>query len=390
MYRILLNNRIKKGRLTIKFDNAPTERFGHEGQEVIWRVNSRKTLWKIVSHWEFQLGETYVDGEWSVEEGTLFDLLTLLRINFMLPSNPLGTCLGKVMQLLQQSRNGLSRARNNVATHYDLETELFRLMLDDEMNYSCAYYSDSLESLENAQVNKCEHIGKKLLPEAGQHLLDIGCGWGSLAIHLAETYNVKVTGLTLSEEQYRVAVDRVKSKQLDHLIDLRLEDYRNHHGSYDRVVSIGMFEHVGRSNFQTYFNAVNDLMAPDGVALIHTIGRTSYPRQTNSWIRKYIFPGGYLPSLSEVSRAIENTSLHTVDIEVLRGHYEMTLAAWRERFVLSRDKFVELAGEKYARVWEFYLTISEVAFRYTELSVFQFQLIKHKDVVPITRDYLYT
>tara|TARA_B100000315_G_scaffold132492_1_gene121951 strand:- start:13382 stop:14614 length:1233 start_codon:yes stop_codon:yes gene_type:complete len=386
---MILKSRIKQGRLVLKFKDGSIERYGSEGPEVTWVLQSPATMKRIFRNWELRFGEAYIDGEWEVEGGSLLDLMSLLRRNFTLPNLPWVARLSALALYVQQGRNSIGLSRSNVARHYDLDTHLFQLFLDKEMNYSCGYFETPDTSLEAAQRAKCELIAKKLALLSGQRVLDIGCGWGSLAMYLAERYRVHVTGLTLSEEQHSVAVAEVKSRGLDKLVDIRIEDYRKHQGSYDRVVSVGMFEHVGRKSFYDYFKAVDDFLNDDGVALIHSIGRTGFPRRANSWMRTYIFPGGYLPALSEITRAVEKTNLNTADIEVLRRHYELTLAAWRSKFMAARDEFVKCKGERFTRIWEFYLTIAEVAFRCTDICVFQMQFLKQDDTLPITRNYMY-
>lgn len=389
MYLKLLRKGISYGQMTLRLPAGEVHHFGDHGPHITWIMHDKNTIRKIARNWEFELGETYIAGEWDVEDGTLYDLISLLRYNFQILKLPLMfrqlASLGK----LAQGWNQLTASRRNVAHHYDLDRELFSLFLDRNQNYSCAYFKHEHASLDQAQLDKCHHIARKLLLEPGQAVLDIGCGWGSLAIFLAQNFDVSVTGLTLSKEQYEVACKRVSDLQLGSKVNFELVDYREHNGIYDRVVSIGMFEHVGQKNFSTYFDKVEACLNDRGLALIHTIARTGRPVKTNPWVEKYIFPGGYLPTLSEMSAAVENTALEMTDIEILSGHYEKTLAAWREKFLRHRDQIKARKDEKFCRMWEYYLTSSEAAFRYTRLTVFQMQLTKQRGVIPLTRDYMY-
>ncbi|MBQ15190.1 MAG: cyclopropane-fatty-acyl-phospholipid synthase family protein [Gammaproteobacteria bacterium] len=388
MYLKLLKKGITYGQMTLKLPGGKVHHFGDHGPHITWVIHNERTINKIAKNWEFELGETYIAGEWDVEDGSLYDLLSILRYNFQILKLPFlfkqFSTLGKIFQ----QWNHLTASRENVAHHYDLDRELFSHFLDKSQIYSCAYFNDD-DNLEQAQVEKCHHIARKLLLEPGQSVLDIGCGWGSLALFLAQHFDVNVTGLTLSKEQYEVACQRASDLQLIGKVNFKLEDYREHDSTYDRIVSIGMFEHVGKDNFSTYFDKVDSSLNEQGVALIHTIARTGQPRKTNPWIEKYIFPGGYLPSLSEMSASVEETRLEMTDIEILSGHYERTLAAWRKSFLEHRDKFAAIKDEKFCRVWEFYLTSSEATFRHTRLTVFQMQLAKQRGIVPLKRDYMY-
>ena len=342
---------------------------------------------RILRNPQLNLGETYLNGEWDVGEGTLHDLLTILRIN--LESNLTSRSRLSPLWTLLRSWNGLTASRRNVSRHYDLDEPLFRACLDTHMHYSCAYFTDPRLSLEEAQAAKCRHIAAKLNLKAGQKVLDIGSGWGSLAMHLAEHHGVRVTGLTLSAEQLRVARESAKQRGLEGRVAFRLEDYREHSGHYDRIVSVGMFEHVGKPNYAAFFNKVAANLADDGVALLHTIASKAPPEPVNPWIQRYIFPGGYIPSLSDIAPFVERAALTSADIEVLRLHYALTLKAWNERFQHHRQRFVDSKGERFCRMWEFYLVACQTAFEISDLVVLQWQLTKHNQAVPITRDYLY-
>jgi cyclopropane-fatty-acyl-phospholipid synthase len=282
----------------------------------------------------------------------------------------------------------LSRSRRNVAHHYDLSDELFDLFLDADRQYSCAYFTSPGDTIERAQLAKKRHISAKLLLEPGMRVLDIGSGWGGLAIYLAQTSEVDVTGITLSERQFEVATERAKSAGVADRVRFRLCDYREVNEQFDRVVSVGMFEHVGIRHYEEYFESCRSLLADSGVALVHTIGRAFGPAATSAWIRRYIFPGGYSPALSEVVPVVERCGLHLTDIEILRLHYAETLKAWRERFLAHRREAAALYDERFCRIWDFYLAASEAVFRYGDHVVFQLQFSRRRDAVPTTRDYI--
>src|SRR3990172_3404684 len=331
-----------------------------------------------------------MNGTLTVEGGTLYDLLDLAGRNIAgLDSHPLSalrTWFGKALRVVH-TYNPVPRARRNVAHHYDLSGEPYDLFLDADRQFSCAYFVGDNDSLEVAQDNKKLHIASKLLLEPGQRVLDIGSGWGGLALYLARLADVDVTGVTLSAEQQRVAERRAKEAGLSDRVRFHLRDYREVTGRYDRIVSVGMFEHVGIAHFGAYFRKVRELLTEDGVALLHSIGRMDPPGATDPWIRKYIFPGGYTPALSEVAAVVERSGLWIADIEILRLHYAKTLREWRRRFLANRDKACALYDERFCRMWEFYLTGCEIAFRHIGQMVFQMQLARHQDAVPLTRDY---
>lgn len=386
----LLEQNLRWGILNFYLPSGAHYRFGRTGPKVNWVIKNRQSLQRIVRDWEFELGETYMTGGWDVVDCELRDLLSVLRVNF---KNVTRHGWVQLLLRLSQQWNKVSRSYRNAAQHYDLDEEFFRLFLDQDMHYSCAYFQREDFSLEQAQQAKCELIARKLLLEPGQTVLDIGCGWGSLAMYLAEHHNVDVVGITLSRKQLEVARRRAQERGLAGRVRFELQDYREHRaasndGLYDRIASIGMFEHVGRPFYQQYFKTIRTLLKPDGIALIHTIGRNSPPGNTNPWIRKHIFPGGYIPALSEMSLGIESGGLMNNDLEILRLHYAKTLHEWAWRFSLHREQISDSMGEKFCRMWEFYLNICEVAFRFDDLVVFQAQLSRQQGVVPITRDYL--
>jgi len=385
MYLQLLEQGIRYGVLYIHLPGGQLHRFGTHGPEAHWHVKNEAVIGKIAKDWEWQLGETYMNGDWDVADCDLGDLLFILRANFSTPET--SKLLQPFFRLLQQW-NRISRSYKNVKRHYDFDEQFFRLFLDEDMHYSCAYFTSEEQSLEQAQQEKCRHIANKLLIGPGQKVLDVGCGWGSLACYLAQQADVEVVGITLSQEQLQVAKRRAEERAVNN-VSFHLQDYREHDGQYDRIVSVGMFEHVGRPYHLTYFQCLKNLLCDDGVAHVHTIGRSGPPRVTNPWIQQYIFPGGSIPALSEIAQATERTNLLLTDVEVLRLHYATTLNIWRRRFRNHRAQICASKGERFCRMWEFYLTICEVAFRCSDLVVFQLQLAKKHGVVPITRDYLH-
>jgi cyclopropane-fatty-acyl-phospholipid synthase len=287
-----------------------------------------------------------------------------------------------------QQFNPRPRSRNNVARHYDLDGRLYSLFLDADKQYSCAYFETPDATLDDAQLAKKRHLAAKLLIERSDRVLDIGSGWGGLGLYLAEMTGANVTGVTLSTEQLQVSNARAVEKNLARSAKFLLEDYRDIPGPFERIVSVGMFEHVGVDFYETYFRRCAELLTDDGVMVLHSIGRSDGPDVTNPWIAKYIFPGGYIPALSEVIPAIERAGLLVCDIEILRLHYAETLKAWRERFMARREEAVRLYDERFVRMWEFYLASSEMSFRKQNMMNFQIQITKRQGVVPMTRDYI--
>jgi cyclopropane-fatty-acyl-phospholipid synthase len=364
---------------------------GSSGASVAIRLHDPALHWKLLVRPRLYLPEAYVDGTLTIEDGSLYDLIDLFGANVeRLPEGLLERLLNGYLAPLRRlyQYNPVSRARQNVAHHYDLSDPLYELFLDQDLQYSCAYFSDSSDDLDTAQLNKKRHIAAKLLIRPGQRVLDIGSGWGGLALYLAGECGADVTGLTLSAEQHKAAVRRAAAAGLSDRVRFHLRDYREELGHYDRIVSVGMFEHVGINHYNAFFTKVKSLLAPDGVALLHSIGRMDGPGSTHPWIRKYIFPGGYFPALSEVVPAVERSKLWVTDIEILRLHYAETLKSWRYRFERNRDRLRTIYDERFCRMWEMYLVGSEVAFRRGGCMVFQMQLTKAIDSVPITRDYM--
>ncbi len=372
-------------------DGARHEVGSVSGSPIVIKLNDRKTVWDLIINPQLSLGEAYMDGRLTVEEGDIADLLCLLTRN-------LGTGFGgghlnllaQIRYLLRggMQRNGLPRSRRNVAHHYDLSADFYGLFLDRDQQYSCAFFENPSDTLEVAQLNKKRRIAAKLAMQRGMSVLDIGSGWGGLGLYLAEECGANVRGITLSTEQLSVARNRADKAGLSSKVDFALEDYRQTQGSFDRVVSVGMLEHVGVKHYNVYFQKIASLLSDNGVAMVHSIGRSDGPGVTNAWIDKYIFPGGYTPALSEILPAIERAGLIVTDIEVLRLHYAMTLSEWRKRFNFNREKAVKLYDERFCRMWEFYLAASEMAFRWQGNVVFQVQVARRVDALPLTRDYM--
>ncbi|MDZ7576349.1 MAG: cyclopropane-fatty-acyl-phospholipid synthase family protein [Pseudotabrizicola sp.] len=368
--------------------------FGNgEGSKVTLQIKDAATVRRLIFDPELAVGESYTNGALSIAGDDVQGLLGIVVGNFrqadVLPVPArIFAAMRHVRRRLDQS-NPETGARRNVAHHYDLTPAIYDLFLDADRQYSCAYFTDTTMSLDAAQAAKKAHIARKLLISPGMRVLDIGCGWGGLALTLARDHGAQVTGITLSQEQLAIARDRADAAGLADRVSFKLIDYRAMTGQFDRIVSVGMFEHVGAPNFATFFNVVRDRLTEDGVALIHTIGRTAPPNATNPWIAKYIFPGGYVPSLSEVAQAIQDSGLRIGDIECLRLHYAMTLRCWFDRFSAKVDTAAALKDQRFVRMWRYYLAASEQTFRHGPQDVFQFQLCRRPDAVPITRDYLY-
>jgi cyclopropane-fatty-acyl-phospholipid synthase len=361
------------------------------GPAVTIRLHDRALHRKLLLNPKLQFGEAYMEGTLTIEDGSLYDFIDVLCLNVDTFEKTRIGRVGEWLSLLTRrfdQHNPVRLARKNVAHHYDLSEKLYSLFLDEDRQYSCAYFTNNNESLEEAQQNKKRHIASKLLLEPGQRILDIGCGWGGLALYLARAADVEVVGLTLSEEQHKIAVQRAKDAGLDDKVTFKLLDYRLETEQFDRIVSVGMFEHVGGRHIKQYFSAIKRLLTDDGIALLHSIGRRNPPGTTNPWMRKFIFPGGYTPALSETLAAVEKQDLWVTDIEILRLHYADTLKEWNRRFQTNRDAVAEIYDERFCRMWEFYLQGSEISFRRLGQMVFQMQLSKQVDNVPTTRDYM--
>ncbi|NQW54713.1 MAG: class I SAM-dependent methyltransferase [Rhodospirillales bacterium] len=391
----ILARLVGEGQLTIIDETGRSHRLvgSKAGPTVTLSIHDWWTGIRLALRPRLALGEAYMDGRLTVEQGDLYDLLDLLGRNIAAVESTSTMRWSyrtqRWLRLLEQN-NPVGRARKNVAHHYDLRGELYDFFLDRDRQYSCAYFRVGNESLETAQADKKRHIAAKLLLKPGQEVLDIGSGWGGMGLYLARAFDVDVTGVTLSREQHGVASRRALDEGVADHVRFKLVDYREEPGRYDRIVSVGMFEHVGSARYLEYFTKVKHLLADDGVMLLHSIGRMEPPGGTNTWLRKYIFPGGYTPALSEVLAAIEKAGLWVTDIEVLRLHYAETLRQWRERFLANRDQIKQLAGydDRFCRMWEFYLAGCEVAFRYMNQMVFQIQIARRQNAVPLTRDYM--
>ena len=356
------------------------------------RILDKSLHYKLLFYPDLYLGEAYTDGSIILENGTLSEFLEIAfqnigRNDISLYSKILNKIRGSYRYLT--NFNKIVKSKENVSHHYDISEKLYDLFLDEKRQYSCAYFKSENNSLDEAQNNKIDHIIKKLNIKPNQRILDIGSGWGSLAIEIAKKTSANVTGITLSENQLEYSKNQAKQLNLDNQVNFELIDYRQINEKYDRIVSVGMFEHVGRKYYQKFFNQVAKLLNEDGAALIHTIGSVNSPRDPQPWITKYIFPGGYTPSLSEIARPIENSGLIISDLEVLRMHYAHTLNHWKNRFLSKKDKVLEMFDERFMRMWEFYLASCEMAFKWGDQVVFQLQLTKKLTSVPNTRDYIY-
>jgi cyclopropane-fatty-acyl-phospholipid synthase len=384
---------IRKGRLTVIDADGKRHVFsGTDGPQVTMRLTDKKLYRTLVFNAELAAGEAYMDGTMRFEEGSsLRDFLTLFSVNRLsLGSYPIQKILRAIKMRFRkrQQSNRKGQAQQNVAHHYDIGNDFYKLFLDDNMLYSCAYFREPGETLEQAQRNKLRLLASKLGLKPGMKVLDIGCGWGDLALYLAQLEDVQVLGVTLSKEQQALATERARKAGLSDRVKFELRDYRDVTGPFDRIVSVGMFEHVGVSHYDEFFAKVNTLMPDDGVAVIHSIGHMSPPGMASAWLRKYIFPGAYSPALSEVFEVVERNSLWVSDLEFLRVHYATTLQHWASRFETNRDKVVALYDERFARMWEFYLISAEMMFRTGSQLVFHMQLSRSRDAAPIVRDYI--
>ncbi len=390
----LFSQAIRTGSLRVDYSDGRSLSYGDgQGPTFAIRIHDRRTEWRVGLNPNLAFGEAYMDGRLTVEEGDLVDLLCLFLSNLAsvdhIPLLRLAKVIGRPLRFLQ-SYNPIRRARRNVAHHYDLSDQLYELFLDCDKQYSCAYFRSPQDDLEAAQENKKRHLLAKLhLDRPNLSLLDIGSGWGGLGLFLADTSGVKVTGVTLSTHQHQMSRARAAENGLADRVDFRLQDYRTVEERYDRIVSVGMLEHVGAAHYRAFFGKVRDLLTEDGVAVVHSIGRAGPPGSQNAWITKYIFPGGYTPALSEVMQAVEREGLWVTDIEIWRLHYAETLKHWRQRFLTNREKAKALYDERFCRMWDFYLAACEASFRDGRQMVFQLQLAKRQDAVPLTRDYIY-
>ncbi|MGR3372622.1 class I SAM-dependent methyltransferase [Pseudooceanicola nanhaiensis] len=385
---------VHAGRLTVVMPDGRAHDFG-SGTGAPWvtvRLLDEDLPRKVVLNPDLAVSEAYMDERLTVDGDDLHAFFEMILVNLSQRRSawwqaPLALSRRAMRRLAQH--NPIGRAQQNVAHHYDLSGALYDLFLDEDRQYSCAYFPRPGMTLDEAQAAKKAHIAKKLLLKPGMRVLDIGCGWGGMALTLAREHGARVVGVTLSKEQHAVAVKRAEAAGLSDRVDFRLTDYRTLSESFDRIVSVGMFEHVGAPHFLEYFRTVERLLDPDGVALIHTIGRETPPGVTSPFIRKYIFPGGYVPALSEIATAVEKTRLWTTDIEVWRLHYATTLRHWYDRFMARQDEARALYDDRFCRMWRYYLLASEMTFRHDFQVVYQIQIARRQDAVPLSRDYMY-
>jgi cyclopropane-fatty-acyl-phospholipid synthase len=389
--RTVLRYTVRSGALEVRDCSGKTRRFGDgTGPLLAIEFTDRQIERELLFDPQLAFGEGYMQGRILVRAGTLYDVIALLARN--IEEHPFPAWMGFANGLRRWTRwtrqlNRPGRSKRNVAHHYDLPGELYELFLDEDRQYSCAYFPAGNETLAEAQLAKKRLIAAKLCLSPGQSVLDIGSGWGGLALHLAKNFRVNVTGITLSEEQEAYAKARAGREAASN-VSFRLADYRSLTEKFDRIVSVGMFEHVGIPNYRTFFKKLYSSLKEDGVALLHTIGRLDGPGITHPFMEKYIFPGGYVPAFSEVMPAIEDSGLLVTDIEVWRLHYAKTLAAWRENFCRRWDEAAAMLSEEFCRMWECYLAGCEAGFRHQKLAVFHIQLAKRVDGVPLARDYL--
>ncbi|MEG9883641.1 MAG: cyclopropane-fatty-acyl-phospholipid synthase family protein [Hyphomicrobiales bacterium] len=390
--RRVLDRIVLHGSLTLIDADGKRHEFGDSSDpRITVRILKRSAYGKLASNPGFYLGRLYMDDHLLVEEGSIYDFLALCLSN--IERNPASGWMEAIGKLRYPTRwirrsNSARRTRRNIAHHYDLTSELYGLFLDADRQYSCAYFETPDTDLEVAQLAKKRHIAAKLALGPGQRVLDIGSGWGGFSLYLAAIADIEVVGLTLSEQQYHYARERARQRGLSDRVTFRLADYRTIEGRFDRIVSVGMFEHVGAAHYRAFFEKLRSSLAPDGVALLHSIARSDGPGVTNAWIAKYIFPGGYVPALSEVIPVIEKAGLYVNDIEILRLHYAKTLRHWRHRFVANRRRILQLRDQRFFKMWEFYLAASETAFRYQGMNNFQIQITHHQHVLPPVRDYM--
>lgn len=395
MLNHFLRGFVQRGRLAVTYADGSRYAFGEvaaDSPEVAVRFTQASLPWKLALWPDFYLGEAYMLGQLVLERGSLWDLLDLCGRNLELRLEKRRSVWLRIAAAASrrlQQYNTVRMAQKNVAHHYDLSPDLYRSFLDPDLQYSCAYFSRPGLSLEEAQREKKRHIIAKLLLEPGQSVLDIGCGWGGLAMEIARAARVKVLGITLSSEQLHIARQRVAEAGLEDRVSFALCDYRAVRGRFDRIVSVGMFEHVGTPHYDVFFDQLHKLMPDHGIALLHSIGRMRGPEFTSAWIRKYIFPGGYIPALSEVLPSIERAGLWLTDLEILRLHYAQTLREWRERFQAHARQLDPAYDAYFKRMWEFYLAVSEMSFRHTGMMVFQAQLTNRVSAAPLCRNYMF-
>ena len=381
------------GTLEIIDSNEKIYKFGSSNPQVRIRLKNKSIERKLFFNPNLHIGEAYMNEELIIEKGTIEEFLNLITNCYedFISNNKFYKFyeyLSSIFMPLQQI-NQLVNSKNNVAHHYDINEDLYKLFLDKDMQYSCAYFHNPNISLEQAQKDKKEHIIRKLQIDKNMSVLDIGCGWGGMAIEIAKSTGAKVKGITLSENQFKTASERAQKEGLSDKVTFALQDYRNETEKYDRIVSVGMFEHVGVKYFKTYLSKANDILNENGVFLLHTIGQRGKPTATSPWIRKYIFPGGYIPSLSEVMKETQKLNINVTDVEVLRLHYAHTLTRWYQNVLENKDKIVKMFDQRFFRMWEFYLLASKYSFVNMGNVVFQIQIAKNINNLPLTRNYIY-
>ena len=393
----MLFNVLKKlnfdGTLEIIDSNEKIYKFGSSNPQVRIRLKNKSIERKLFFNPNLHIGEAYMNEELIIEKGTIEEFLNLITNCYedFISNNKFYKFyeyLSSIFMPLQQI-NQLVNSKNNVAHHYDINEDLYKLFLDKDMQYSCAYFHNPNISLEQAQKDKKEHIIRKLQIDKNMSVLDIGCGWGGMAIEIAKSTGAKVKGITLSENQFKTASERAQKEGLSDKVTFALQDYRNETEKYDRIVSVGMFEHVGVKYFKTYLSKANDILNENGVFLLHTIGQRGKPTATSPWIRKYIFPGGYIPSLSEVMKETQKLNINVTDVEVLRLHYAHTLTRWYQNVLENKDKIIKMFDQRFFRMWEFYLLASKYSFVNMGNVVFQIQIAKNINNLPLTRNYIY-
>jgi cyclopropane-fatty-acyl-phospholipid synthase len=392
LLRIAFKTVFTRGNLSVTGAGGTRFKAGDgSGPEVAFRVTDYRTQYGILLDPELKFGEAYMNGGLVFEQGGIADFLAIALTQELIGGTPTWLKPLRLWRYLSRrlaQLNLRSKSRENVAHHYDLDARMYSLFLDSDRQYSCGYFETSNASLDDAQLAKKRHIASKLVMKPGKRVLDIGCGWGGLALYLAKFCSGKVTGVTLSKEQLAAATARASEQHLENAVEFRMQDYRDITEKFDRIVSVGMFEHVGVGFYDQFFRKAAEILDDDGVMVLHSISRSEPPTATNAWIAKYIFPGGYIPALSEVLPHIERSGLIVTDIEILRLHYAETLKAWRERFLAHREEVDRMYDSRFVRMWEFYLAGSEMAFRHQNMNVFQIQLAHRQGIVPTVRNYI--
>lgn len=382
-----------KGKIDIIDCKGKVHSFGNSFPHVKIKFKNKSIERKIFFNPSLYIGEAYMNKELIIEKGTIENFIDIISTSYddVESNHWLHRFFNNIVTFFRslQQLNHVISSKKNVSHHYDLNEELYRLFLDKDMQYSCGYFYNDNISLDQAQIDKKKHIIKKLQIEKNMSVLDIGCGWGGMALQIAKDTGAKVRGITLSTNQLMTAQKRAEKEGLTDKVEFVLQDYRYEQQSYDRIVSVGMFEHVGINYFSDFFSKTYDLLKKDGIFLLHTIGQKNKPRATNPWIRKYIFPGGYIPSLSEILKVCEMHNLVVADIEILRLHYALTLKYWYQNFLKNKNKVIDIFDERFFRMWEYYLLVSQYSFRNMGKAVFQIQISKNINKLTLTRNYMY-